>query len=92
MPLSLNEEKELLRLKGEILRLKFGTQTKSARQEISQPIHHLSLIGSTLAQPIIRSLLLNLLSHRLFTVRNLLLSGLGVALIGLLGKEPPQDR
>ncbi len=90
--MTLEEEKELLRLKGEILRLKFRSQTTSAKQEMYQPIQHFNTFRSSLLQPVIRSLCMNLLSHRLLTTRNLLLSSIGVVVIGLLGKPRSQDR
>ncbi|WP_040976594.1 hypothetical protein [Necropsobacter massiliensis] len=91
MKMTLQEEKELLRLKGEILRLKFRSQTASVKQEVYQPIQHFNALRSSLLQPVIRSLCLNLLSRRLLTPRNVLFSGMAVALVGLLGKPRSPD-
>lgn len=87
MTMSLEEEKELLLLKGDILRMKLYSQSKAAKQEVYQPMNNINLLGSALNQPVIRSLLLAVLSKKILTARNIVISGLGLAAICLLGKN-----
>ncbi|TNG96373.1 hypothetical protein FHQ28_00125 [Pasteurellaceae bacterium USgator11] len=69
-------EKELLLLKGEVLRRKFNLQTQQTRREIRQPFYYLK----TISHPIIRSSLISL-STRILLGRSkwLILPAIGIA-------------
>ena len=67
----LEEEKELLVLKGNILRLKLRSHGNTKKREISSPLQNINFLGSVLNQPLIRSLLFTAVSKKLFTARSI---------------------
>lgn len=92
MKSQLEEEKELLIMKGEALRMRLEALRAPVKKEV--PIMNennlLSLISNSLEQPVVRSLAFSLLSSKLLTARNLFWSGLGVATVLLLNKNNPK--
>ncbi|MDO4430938.1 MAG: hypothetical protein Q4B95_06570 [Lonepinella koalarum] len=88
MKSQLDEEKELLIMKGEALRMRLEALNSPIKKGNSTNVNNiLSLVSSSLEQPIVRSLAMSLLSSKLFTTRNLLWSGLGLLMVLLLDKD-----
>ncbi len=81
------EEKELLIMKGDALRMKLLAQGLRTKQNISDPVAQLKSIGSTLSQPAVRALLLSLINRKLLSVRGLTYSVLGLGAIYLLNNK-----
>lgn len=88
MKSQLEEEKELLIMKGEALRMRLEALRSPVKRQLpTQDNDLLSFISSSLEQPIVRSLAISLLSSKLLTARNLLWSGVGLATVLLLNKN-----
>ncbi|MGR6981395.1 hypothetical protein ACUHGC_08330 [Testudinibacter sp. P27/CKL/0425] len=88
MPSNQELEKELLLLKGEVLRNKFRIQSEKTRQDIRQPFSYLKAVSN----PIIRSSLLSLSTRLLLGRKWLILPVLGVASLLLLkNNQNPTD-
>ena len=83
----LEDEKELLMMKGDVLRMKLCAQARITKRNVYDPVYWLGVIGSSLNRPIVRSLLLTLLGEKLLTARNVVLSGLGITARWLLSKD-----
>ncbi|WP_386696004.1 hypothetical protein [Lonepinella sp. MS14435] len=81
------EEKELLIMKGDALRMKLLAQGLRTKQNISDPVAQLKSISSTLSQPAVRALLLSLINRKLLSVRGLTYSALGLGAIYLLNNK-----
>ncbi|WP_109128045.1 hypothetical protein [Aggregatibacter segnis] len=88
----LEEEKELLVLKGNILRLKLSSQGNTAKREISSPLQNINLLGSVLNQPLIHSLLFTAVSKKIFTARSIVVTALGLVTLLALGKHNQHDQ
>ncbi|MGV6989525.1 hypothetical protein ACWA5Z_11660 [Testudinibacter sp. P80/BLE/0925] len=80
-------EKELLLLKGEVLRNKFRLQTEKTQQEIRQPLRYLKAVSN----PIIRSSLISLSTRLLLGRKWLILPAIGVVSLLLLKNSPQQN-
>ncbi|MGR3808546.1 hypothetical protein SAMN05660772_01413 [Pasteurella testudinis DSM 23072] len=83
MPSNSELEKELLLLKGEVLRNKFRLQTQKTQQDIRQPFRYLQAVSN----PIIRSSLISLSTRLLLGRKWLLLPAIGVASFLLLKNQ-----
>ncbi|WP_439259275.1 hypothetical protein [Lonepinella sp. BR2930] len=83
----LTEEKELLILKGDALRIKLLAQGHHTQQTIAYPLDQIKHVGSTLAQPAIRALFLSLLNRKLLSAKGLTYSALGLGTLYLLNKK-----
>ncbi len=68
-------EKELLLLKGEVLRNKLKLQSQKTQQDIRRPLRYLQ----TVSNPIIRSSLISLSTRLLLGRKWLLLPAIGIA-------------
>ena len=88
----LEEEKELLVLKGNILRLKLRSQGNTTKREISSPLQNINFLSSVLNQPLIRSLLFTAVSKKLFTARSIVVTGLGLVTLYALGKHSQHNQ
>jgi len=83
----LTEEKELLIIKGDALRMKLLAQGQRTQQNIIYPLAQIKHVGSTLAQPAIRALFLSLLNRKLLSIKGLTYSALGLSTLYLLNKK-----
>lgn len=81
------EEKTLLKMKGEALRMKLQAQTRVTKKEIYSPFSSLNVLQQTLKEPVTRSLLLTLLSKKFFTLQNISYLGLGLSAVYLLNSQ-----
>ncbi len=88
----LEEEKELLALKGNILRLKLRSQGNTAKREILSPLQNINFWGSVLSQSLIRSLLFTAVSKKLFTARSIVVTGLGLVTLFALSKHSQHNQ
>ncbi|MGC7560866.1 hypothetical protein [Pasteurella sp. PK-2025] len=88
MRTELDEEKELLMMKGDALRMKLYAQSKpkQAAKEGSF-VNSVSTIASSLNQPVIRSLAVSLLSKKLLSSKFLAYSALGAVALYLLNRN-----
>ncbi|KGQ70896.1 hypothetical protein A1D23_04555 [Chelonobacter oris] len=75
MPSNRELERELLLLKGEVLRNKFRLQSEKTRQDIRQPLSYLKAVSN----PIIRSSLISLSTRLLLGRKWLLVPAIGIA-------------
>lgn len=80
-------EKELLLLKGEVLRNKLRLQTEKTQLEIRQPLSYLKAVSN----PIIRSSLISLSTRLLLGRKWLILPAIGVVSLLLLKNSPQQN-
>ncbi|QIW15167.1 hypothetical protein A4G20_01800 [Pasteurellaceae bacterium RH1A] len=87
MSKQLPTEEELLIMKGSALRMKFKAQTNQTKKSVAYPFSQLKALGS----PMVRSVLLTLLSKRLLTAKALTYSALGVGALLLLNRPKNQD-
>lgn len=78
-----NEEKELLIMKGNALRLKLQRQAINTNKTITNPINQFKRVSGSVFTPI----LLALAKRHLFTKRNIAYSVLGLTSIYLLAKR-----
>ncbi|WP_439241318.1 hypothetical protein [Lonepinella sp. BR2474] len=83
----LTEEKELLILKGDALRMKLLAQSQHTQHHIAYPLAQIKHVSSTLAQPAMRALFLSLLNRKLLSVKGLTYSALGLGAIYLLNNK-----
>lgn len=80
----LTEEKELLIMKGDALRMKLLAQGQHARRDISQPFAGIKNIRTAFSNPVVKALLFTLLKRKLFTLKGLTYSALGLTALFLL--------
>lgn len=85
--LKLEEEKDLLKLKGEALRMKLSAHGRQAKTQVYQPIHRIQSLGSLLSLPVIRSLAVSFIGRRLLTTKGMAYAGLGLTALWLLRKQ-----
>ncbi|PJG85066.1 hypothetical protein [Conservatibacter flavescens] len=83
----LTEEKELLIMKGDALRMKLLAQSQHTRRNVSQPFAGIKNLGLSFSNPLIRALLFALLKRKLLTVKGLSYSALGLTALYLLGNR-----
>ncbi|MGC7590208.1 hypothetical protein ACPWUF_06990 [Bisgaard Taxon 46] len=87
MKTELDEEKELLIMKGDALRMKlYGFGKKPKAPNSSFLTDSVSQIASSLNQPVVRSLAVSLLSKKLLSSKFLAYSALGAVALFLLNK------
>lgn len=87
MKTELDEEKELLMMKGDALRMKlYGLSKKPKPDNSSFLTDSVAQIASSLNQPVVRSLAVSLLSKKLLSSKFLAYSALGAAALFLLSK------
>lgn len=87
MKTELDEEKELLIMKGDALRMKlYGLGKKPKTDNSSFLADSVSQIASSLNQPVVRSLAVSLLSKKLLSSKFLAYSALGAVALFLLNK------
>lgn len=87
MKKELEEEKELLRMKGDALRMRLYAQSTNRDISSDRLVNSLSVVASSLNQPIIRSLGVSMLSRILLNHKMLTCSVLGGLAIYLLTKD-----
>lgn len=85
--LELEEEKNLLKLKGEALRMKLSAHSRQAKIQVYQPINRVQSLGSLLSLPVVRSLAVSLLGKRLLSAKGITYAGLGLTALWLLRKQ-----
>ncbi|MGC6406006.1 hypothetical protein ACNO7K_06095 [Bisgaard Taxon 45] len=95
MKTELEQEKELLMMKGDALRMKLYAQSdrKQSKQTSANPtfVDSISTVVSSLNQPVVRSLAVSLLSKKLLSSKFLAYSALGVAALYLLNRNNPSE-
>ncbi|VEI57790.1 transmembrane protein [Pasteurella multocida] len=88
MRTELDEEKELLIMKGNALRMKlYGFAKKPKADNSSFLADSVSQIASSLNQPVVRSLAVSLLSKKILSSKFLAYSALGAIALFLLNKS-----
>ncbi|WP_044469595.1 hypothetical protein [Mannheimia massilioguelmaensis] len=81
-------EKELLILKGNALRMKFQAQTQQTKREIMQPLKITKETSiALLASPVVKTFALNVLGKHLLTKKGLIYSVLGLSTLLALGNK-----
>ncbi|MDD0824997.1 hypothetical protein PTQ27_11065 [Mannheimia sp. AT1] len=86
-------EKELLILKGNALRMRFKAETNKAKSEIMQPFQQVRTTGlSLVTSPVVKSVALNFMLKRLFTIKGMSYSALGLAALFLLQQNNKAKR
>lgn len=81
-------EKELLVLKGNALRMRFKAETNKAKSKIIQPLKQVKNTGlSLVTSPVVRSVALNFMLKRFFTIKGMGYSVLGLATLCLLKQK-----
>lgn len=86
------EEKALLKMKGDALRMKLQAQTRVTKKELYSPFSSLNVLQQTLKEPVARSLLLTLLSKKFFTIQNISYIGLGLSAFYLLNNQQTKKK
>ncbi|QLB15781.1 hypothetical protein A6B39_10135 [Mannheimia granulomatis] len=81
-------EKELLILKGNALRMRFKAETNKTKSEIIQPFKQVRETGFALvSSPTVKTVALDFLIKRLFNVKGLGYSALGLVALFLLQQK-----
>ncbi|MBN7287618.1 MULTISPECIES: hypothetical protein [Campylobacter] len=80
-------EKELLKMKGDALRIKLFAQTNATKKEILEPFDKLRSLGSYLNNPISQSLLIDLIGKKILTKRNFAYSVIALAVFYLIKRK-----